>query len=200
MGRGEALAGVKGVVFDMDGTLTISPLDFDRIRAECGLPAGQPILEFLREAPEPQKGQVEAVLEQHERRAAQECTLRDGTKAVIEELRGRGLKVALLTRNSAESVKIVLSRFGLRFDCWVSREDAEPKPSAAPVLKMARKLGLAPEELLVVGDYVFDVQAGRAAGALTAFLRTENRVEPPPESDVVLQDLRELMDVLSETA
>ena len=32
----------KAVIFDMDGTVIESPLDFDRIRAECGVPPEAP--------------------------------------------------------------------------------------------------------------------------------------------------------------
>jgi len=37
---------IEAIIFDMDGTLTVPVLDFDRIRSEIGLPAG-PILESL---------------------------------------------------------------------------------------------------------------------------------------------------------
>ncbi len=191
-----ASAEIKGVVFDMDGTLTISPLDFSLIRAEAGVPPGRPILEFIDAASEAERARVQAVLDQHEARAAQECTLRDGAREVTEELRRRGIKMALLTRNSAASVRTVVERFGLRLDCCVSREDAEPKPSPAAVLRIADALGVRPEQLLVVGDYVFDVQAGMSAGARTAFLRSEGGIDPPPEADVVLDDLRGLLDLL----
>jgi HAD superfamily hydrolase (TIGR01509 family) len=187
---------VRGVVFDMDGTLTVSPLNFDLIRAECGVPPGQPILEYLERAAEEPRREALSVLERHERRAAAECVLRDGAREVTEELARRGVKMALLTRNSAQSVQTVLDRFGLRFDCWVSREKAEPKPSPQAVLHIAEKLGLAPEELLVVGDYVFDVEAGLAAGARTAFVKTESGLAPPGEADAVIRDLRELLEIL----
>lgn len=196
MERTLAAAGIKGVVFDMDGTLTISPLDFNLIRAEARVPPGLPILEFLDEASEEERARVEAVLHEHETRAARECTLRDGALAVTEELRRRGIKTALLTRNSSASVCTVVERFGLQLDCCVSREDAEPKPSPAAVLKIAQELGLPPAQLLVVGDYVFDVQAGTSAGARTAFLRSEGGMQPPPEADVVLDDLHGLLDFL----
>jgi len=189
-------APIRGVVFDMDGTLTESALDFDRIRSECGLPDGEPILEFLRTAPGDQRERAAGILHRHERRAARECRLKDGAREVLNELARRGVRTALLTRNSADSVQTVLERFGLRFDCWLSRESTEPKPSPEPVLKIAERLGLAPEELLIVGDYVFDVQAGRAAGARTAFMRTESGVAPPEQADLVIDDLRELLHIL----
>jgi phosphoglycolate phosphatase-like HAD superfamily hydrolase len=63
------------------------------------------------------------------------------------------------------------------------------------LLEIARRLELQPQELLMVGDYLFDVQAGRAAGARTAFIATRADLEPPPEADVVIRDLRELLHV-----
>ncbi len=189
-------APLKGVIFDMDGTLTRSSLDFELIRRECGVPPAQPLLEYMAEASETERRRTLDVLGRHERRAALECTMRDGAAEVLEEVRRRGYNMALLTRNSAESVRTVLGRFGLEFDCWLSREHAPPKPSPEPVLEIARRLGLRPEELLVVGDYLFDVYAGNAAGARTAFVRTERALEPPEEADLVLKDLHELLETL----
>jgi len=166
-----ALGQVRGVVFDMDGTLTVSALDFDAIRTECGLKEGQHLLEYLEMAPEPDRRRVQGILERHERRAARECRLRDGALDVLRSLSRRGLRLALLTRNSAESVRVVLERFCLQFDCWMSREHSAPKPAPDPVLRIAEQLGLSPAELLVVGDFLFDVYAGHAAGAFTAFVR-----------------------------
>lgn len=190
------LGDLQAVVFDMDGTLIDSPLDFNAIRAECGAPAGHPVLEYIEQCPEPERSRMLDVLHRHERHAAETCTLRDGADGVLAELAARGLLLALLTRNSGESIRTVLRRFGLRFDCIVSRHDAEPKPSPQPVLKIAGDLGVSPHEMLVVGDYVFDVQSGHSAGAYTAFLTTRQDLKPPAESDAVIGDLRELLDLI----
>jgi len=189
-------ARVRAVVFDMDGTVTDSPLDFDRIRAECGVPAGRPVLEHLAQLPADERERAESVLVAHERRAAAECVLKDGAADVVRALRARGLKTALLTRNSAASVRTVLERFGLEFDCWLSREHAAPKPSPDALLKIADRFGVEPGEMLMVGDYVFDVQAGRAAGARTAFVRNPKVPVPPAEADFIIEDLRELLDIV----
>ncbi len=186
---------IRGVIFDMDGTLVDSPLDFERIRAQCGVPADRPVLEHLERLAPAERRRMEAILTRHERRAATDCTVRDGAMEVVEELKTRGYRTALLTRNSADSVRAVLERFPLPLDCWVSREHASPKPSPQPVLRIARSLELEPYQLLVVGDYLFDVQAGQAAGALTAFLET-GRDMPPPEADVTITELDELLDLL----
>lgn len=187
---------LRGVVFDMDGTLTVSELDFDLIRAECGVPEGKSILEHMDDLPDAERQTVENILVRHERRAAAGSGLRDGAREVLRDLRGRGFRIALLTRNSAESVTTVLGRFGLEFDCWLSREHAAPKPSPEPVLKIAETLGLQPDQLLIVGDYIFDVLAGHAAGALTALVKTDRDIVPPPQTDAVIDDLHALLQLL----
>ena len=184
------------VVFDMDGTLTVSNLDFDGIREEAGIPDGEPILEYLDSAPAPERERGERVLHAHEREAIRNCRLRPGVNRVFDALRQAGVKIALLTRNSRSCVEMLIERFEFSFDCWVSREDAAPKPSPEPLLKIARCVGVPPSEMLMVGDYKFDMQAGRAAGARTAFLETNYHREVKPEADVVISDLRELLDYL----
>ena len=182
---------IKAVIFDMDGTLVVSDLDFDAIRAEAGVPEGVPILEYMEGAPEAMRPRVAEILHGHEARAADSCRLRDGAKELLDDLRARGTKVGLLTRNSRASVEKVVERFGLQFDHCITREDAEPKPSPQSILMMAEVFGVRPEETLMVGDYLFDVQAGRAAGARTAFLKRDGGIDPPP-ADIVIEDLCEL--------
>jgi len=157
------------------------------------VPDRVPLLEYMDEAPRDRRVHVCSVLEKHEARAAKTCRLRDGAAELLRALRGRGLKLGLLTRNSRASADTVVERFALAFDCCITREEAAPKPSPAPVLTMARHFGFEPFELLVVGDYIFDIEAGRAAGARTAFLKTHDGVEPPP-ADIYLGKLSDLLD------
>ena len=65
------------------------------------------------------------------------------------------------------------------------------------MLALCEKLGARPEETLTVGDYKFDVIAGRRAGCRTVLLRAEPL--PPEERarmgrpDLVVASLRELL-------
>ena len=186
-------AAVKGIVFDMDGTLVTSRLDFQKIRAEAGVPEGVPILEFIDTASGAERDRALQVLLYHENRAAWRCSLQPGALPVLQSLREQGMKLALLTRNSRDSVRIILERFGLEFDFWIAREDAPPKPSPEPVLRAAAALGLKPEQLLVVGDYVFDVEAGRAAGTFTALLKTNKHTDPAPQPDLIIEEIADLL-------
>jgi HAD superfamily hydrolase (TIGR01509 family) len=89
----------------------------------------------------------------------------DGVLPFLAWMEGQGLRRGLVTRNSRKSVDVVLARLGLRFDADVTREDAAPKPAPEPVWLACRQMGLSPAEVLFVGDFEFDMLAGRRAGA-----------------------------------
>lgn len=58
---------VKGICFDMDGTLTIPALDFAKMRELTGVPDGKPILETVLQYPEPRRSEAMAVIKQVEK-------------------------------------------------------------------------------------------------------------------------------------
>ena len=185
-----------GVVFDLDGTITVNNLDFAEIRREIGLESSHPILEYRETAPPQEQAHIDAILEKHERRAAETADLNHGAKHVLDHIAGMGLKTALLTRNSRASADTVMRRHELHFDMVVAREDAEPKPSPQPVLLIAEQLGIAPDRLLMVGDYKFDIMSGQAAGSKTALLLVRpmsDEVTP----DYVIESLGELVPILN---
>lgn len=183
---------LKGVLFDLDGTLTEPNLDFAEIRRAIGLGEG-PILESLEAQAGPDRRRGFQILEQYEKRAAQEAVLREGCRELFWFLQKHCLKRGLITRNSKSSVEIVTGKYGLSFDCIVSREDATPKPSAEPVLLASRLLGVAPQDLLVMGDYKFDIISGKTAGATTVLLLEERSAAYAQLSDHCVRSLPELI-------
>ncbi|MBL7139508.1 MAG: HAD family hydrolase [Planctomycetes bacterium] len=159
--------GLKLVIFDLDGTLLDSPLDFDAIRAEIGLPAGVPILEALEDIGPADRARAEAVIDRHETEAVRASRLIPGAADLLAHLRGRGVKTALLTRNSRASVEAAARRHSLVFDAAVTREDHEPKPSPQGVRHLMAACGARADETVLVGDFRFDIEAGAAAGVRT---------------------------------
>ena len=92
----------------------------------------------------------------------------------LRELRARGLKTAVLTDNPVESQRQKIASTGLadRCDAIVyCRELGLEKPAAIAFEEVARRLSVAPEQLVMVGDHLYrDVQGALAAGCLHAFL------------------------------
>ncbi len=159
---------LRCIIFDLDNTLVESDLDFALIKSEIG--TDEPILEYRETLDDAGKERVDAILGRHERRSAENCALCQGARELLDFLKSRHVATGLLTRNSRESVATMVARHDLQFDCTVTRQDAEPKPSAQPVLLICGKLGVEPRDTLLIGDYLYDIQAGQAAGTLTMLL------------------------------
>lgn len=182
------------VIFDMDGTLTDELLDFAVIRAEMGVPAKVPILEHLATLPKEQRARAEEVLHRREMEAARACTLREGAVEVLAGLKARGIATALLTRNSGACARSVLSRHKLELDVVATREHLPHKPHGDSILNITRRLGILAEQTLMVGDYLYDVQAARNAGVDGALLCKPG---PLPEfAGLATYVIRQLCEVL----
>jgi HAD superfamily hydrolase (TIGR01509 family) len=189
---------LKLVIFDLDGTLLEPAFDFDAIRREIGLPPGASILEALDRFSESERARANSILERHEAEAADRSRLMPGAGELLDWLRARGIRTAVLTRNSRRSVERACRRHGLRFSAVVAREDHLPKPSPAGVRHLMSALGTEPEETIVVGDFRFDVEAGAAAGCRTIALVSDPRPAWASEATWIAADLTEVRRILSE--
>jgi len=187
---------IDAVIFDLDGTLTAPILDFDLIRRELGIQSG-PVWEALADMPAWLRARNEAILLHHELAAARASQLNPGTHQVTAALREAGIKQAILTRNCRRSVNITLQKHGLSFDAVITREDDAVKPSPKPVIQLCHKLQVRPQDCLMVGDYLFDVQSGKAAGAVTALLCHSQSVPPYADlADHVIHRLEQILELV----
>jgi HAD superfamily hydrolase (TIGR01509 family) len=160
---------LRGVIFDLDGTIVENAYDWPKIREELG--TGQSsILGYLDSLEEPERSAKWSILERHEARETQASVLRQGIPELLGMLRAHGIRAALVTNNSRANTEFLLAKFGLRFDCVITRERGLWKPSGAPFREVLRTLGLAPDECAVIGDTSFDVLAALDAGIGTIFL------------------------------
>jgi beta-phosphoglucomutase-like phosphatase (HAD superfamily) len=80
---------IEAVIFDLDGTLTEPFLDFDQIRRDIGLPAGIGVLEGIAALTPAQRQRAEAILLEHESRAAQHSRLNEGAMRSEERRVGK---------------------------------------------------------------------------------------------------------------
>lgn len=200
--------GLKGVLFDFDGTLTApGGLCFAEIRSAIGCPKNSPILEFISSLTSSQTREAAyEVLENFEIDAARRAQPNLGAEELVPLLRSMGLRLGIITRNSARAVRISLQNFRhvreSDFEVIVSRDhDLMPKPDPETVFEAARQMSLDPSQCLMVGDFVFDIEAGRKAGAWTVFLTNGGDSSSSPNTQDYtigrLDDLREVLELFS---
>jgi len=191
------LADKKYWIFDMDGTLTVPAHDFDAIRRELGLTLGRPILEQLREFPEEKSAPLYRRLDEIEREIALRAEAQPGVREFLSHLLSKGKVLGILTRNSRETSWETLRRCGLDefFEPRhvMSRELCALKPSGDGVKKLLGLWGASPAEAVMVGDYVFDIMAGKEAGTATVFIDNLGREEFARQADRSVKTVHELL-------
>lgn len=188
----------KAVIFDLDGVIVKSGLDFKLIGKEIfGSELDEPVLEQIEQLKDPEeKKRAMRILENHETKAALTSELNSGITALLRLLSQKKIKRAIVTRNSKKSVKIILKRFKLNFDAIITRKEAPPKPAAESVLLACEKMGVQRKEVILIGDYEFDMLAGKRAGVTTILLRNLN--QPSSENaDMVIDSVLELAKLIS---
>ncbi|QMV64281.1 HAD family hydrolase [Pseudomonas berkeleyensis] len=164
-----ALRDARHWVFDMDGTLTLAVHDFPAIKRVLGIPQEDDILHHLAALPAEEAAQKHAWLLEHERELALASRPAPGAIELVRALCGRGCQLGILTRNAHELALLTLQAIGLD-DCFASadilgRDEAPPKPHPGGLLHLAERWAVTPQELVMVGDYRFDLECAQAAGA-----------------------------------
>lgn len=170
-------------VFDMDGTLTKPIHDFIAIRKTLKIPQTDDILDHLAALPAAEAAAKHAWLLEHERSLALAAEPAPGAQTLIRTLHQRGYSLGVLTRNARELALLTLSILGIQ-NCFdplaiLGRDEAPPKPRPDGLLQLAQHWKIRPNQLIMVGDYLNDVQCAHQAGAYGILIRaTEN---PWPE-------------------
>lgn len=180
---------IRGFIFDIDGTLVDSnpahveaweaaftahgyPVTSERIEREIGKGGDKLVPAILGEAAEERDG--ESLRERHTEEflaIAGRRSLRAFRRVpeIFETLRARGVRTALATSSAREHLEALGRSAGLEFeslgDELVTADDIEETKPAPDVVHAALgKLGLDPEECLMVGDTPYDAEAARKAG------------------------------------
>ena len=125
-----------------------------------------------------------------------------GAQEALDELATMpDIRLGICTNKPRQTTDAVLAALGIRtrFRVVVAGGDlSEKKPAPGPLLQAARVLGVAPQELVMVGDGTQDIECARAAGAravaVEGFTPKKRLLDARP--DVFLDSLCELPGVL----
>lgn len=186
---------VSGWIFDLDGTLTVAQHDFPAIRRELQIPADEDILEHLGRLPIVERQQLNERLDAIELRLAQEVAAAPGAAELIRELHQRKLRLGILTRNLREVAMASLEHIGV-LDCFdaqhiIGRNDAAAKPAPDGIHRLLADWQLSHTDAVMVGDFRFDLEAGRAAGCHTCLIHPQN--DWPEMTDLHVPDCHALL-------
>lgn len=188
-------------VFDLDGTLTLPVHDFAVIRQRLSVPEGLDILGYLSSLPEHEARPLYEKLQEIEVGLLYRVEPAQGLLQLIRILHERNARFGILTRNTREIAIKTLERLGVleyfTEESILGRECALPKPDPQGLFLLSEQWGAAPEDLVMMGDYVFDLQTGRNAGAATIHVDRTGSYSWPELTDIGVATLTELHAMLA---
>jgi pyrophosphatase PpaX len=213
---------LKGVVFDLDGTLVSTRqliahcvkevvgkyLDrtptLEEVMANFGPAAWEIVSKYTLSLGEMQNRRaIEDYYDCYRRELPRRALLFPGIRELLGKLRKSGRRLAVFTGIERIQMDMTLEGFGLRkyFQVLIARDDVQrPKPDPEGVKLALAKLGVRPEESLMVGDSPSDILAGKQAGVVTAAALWSRQFTTgdPSEAgpDYSFHSIRELSDFL----
>ncbi|MDQ1355615.1 MAG: phosphoglycolate phosphatase [Acidobacteriota bacterium] len=173
---------IKLAVFDMDGTIFESYLDWLKIREELNIPRGDSILKEIYKDGKVDEPRLE-ILEKYERENTLQTKPIHGFSECLHYLESRQIKTALVTNNNKGNTDYLLDRFNLRFDLVVTREMRLWKPEPDAFFYIMNLYGCTAEEIISIGDSHYDFRASRAAHIRAIFIIENENRGVPIESD-----------------
>jgi phosphoglycolate phosphatase len=174
---------IKGVIFDLDGTLIDSfqaiylgfrhayeqmgkqPLTYDEVKSVVGYGLSHTFRELLGEDRVPEA--LRLFRQRYEEIFRENTFLLPEVREVVQKLHSRDIRLAIATNKLGRFSREIMRHFGLEgcFLAIVGDEDvAKNKPHPEMVFFAIDKMKLSREEVAFIGDSLVDIETGRNAG------------------------------------
>ena len=212
----------KAVVFDFDGTLAKLNIDFTAMRSDVlelischRIPVERigkfHILEMIdaagallaAERPEeaiPFRHAAHALITAREMKAADEGALFDTTRRLLLELKRRGIRTGIVTRNCRAALLRLFPGIDHYCQTVLTREDPfRVKPHPDHLKAALNALDAAPADAAMVGDHPLDMQLGRETGAAAIGVLTGHSTQEELQragADLIIPNAVSLLEIL----
>ena len=187
-----------GVIFDLDNTLVSSTLNFDSIRADLGCPKNTDLLDFVDELPKEQKVEANRLLIKYEMRDAIDTKKLAGTDEILTLLSVLNIPCAIVTRNCRQAALLKIAHHHIDITTLLTREEHKAKPAPDALLHIAKCWDIPPENLLYVGDYLYDLQSANNANTMSCLVTYGKVMSYADLATIEVNDLMALSEVIKQ--
>ncbi|GHV57655.1 haloacid dehalogenase [Synergistales bacterium] len=165
-------AQAEAVIFDWDGVIAETRLDFSDIRRTYYGEREAMILEDAATLPPAARFALMRDLEDLEVAGAEKAEIVRGVIEVIDWFETKKIPWAVSSRNCKKSITIAAEKISIKLpDVVRSREDGPVKPDPRALFEICGAIGAEPSQTLLIGDYVYDMMGARRAGMRGALVR-----------------------------
>ena len=165
----------KLAIFDMDGTVFESHLDWSYIKKRMNLDNKNILKEIYK------NNTIDYprlhILEKYEK----ENTLKTKPILGIEEflffLMSNKITLTLTTNNNKKNTEYLLNKYNLNFKTVITREMKLWKPDPDAFIYLMKLYNHYPEETMVIGDSIYDIAAAKKAKIPNIFIKKSQSLQ-----------------------
>lgn len=176
---------IRAVLFDLDGTLVDSledltdavnhirgafshlPLTADAVRRKVGKGARHLTQQVLPDASDADVDRALGLFLKYNRQhIADKSRLYPDVRELLLDLAARNIRMAVVSNKNEDLSSLILQTLEIHslFEIICGGDTyPERKPSPLPLLNVADRMGIVPNECVMVGDSINDIQAGQQA-------------------------------------
>ena len=155
---------IKGVIFDLDGTLIHLPINyktlFREFRRIMKTSKVKPLVQTIATLDQETRRKVDKVWTRAELEALPDLKINNKGMKLYQKFSGKPL--ALVTMQSRRVVEEILRALKLSFDVVITREESLDRTRQIEVA--VAKLGLKPKDVLMIGDRESDKTSSEKVG------------------------------------
>lgn len=191
------LDNIKAVVFDLDNTLVTSEMDFQVLRGVIGCPLSEDLLTYTDSLSDKQdRDRAHQIILDHEMSDALRSEPMSGCYELLEFLYKNDFYTAVVTRNCRQATTLKLNHNNIEFEQVITREDFPAKPEPDSLVALASQWNLPTDNVLYVGDYLYDLQAAANANMPSCLVTHGQSPTFANQASLVVNELDELLILL----
>ena len=192
---------IKGIIFDLDGTLVRLPIRYEIIFKKLQnlfdtkdefKPLIPTILKKANNDIELLQQAFDLICEE-ETLAANNSEVIDGAIDILNYFKKRNYSLSLVTMQCMKAAKLVLDKMQISelFSSIITRDDSNQR--STQIKKSVEILSLSPDKVMVIGDRIHDVKSAKQVGC-SAILFNKDKLHSFEECQVI-SELSELAEI-----
>lgn len=160
---------IQSILFDLDGTLVDSPIDFALMRQRLNITKETDILTHLGEleanGSQSEFKKASQIIFDLEKEAAENSRVFDGVQELLDFLKQNEINLGVITRNNGEISSLQLNSLEDYFLKVLSRDDVtEPKPHPESFEFFRNQHDVDPQKTVFIGNHHHDQEFAENCG------------------------------------
>jgi len=195
---------IKGIIFDLDGTLIKLPINYDNLQNNLKLFFNtsenlKPLIPKIIELSKNNQNIIKSsfnIISKEELLASKNFKVMDNAVNVLKFLKSKNLILSLVTMQGRDTLKEILDQMNISdlFDFVVTRDENYDR--FEQISNSLRYTCLNSSEVLVIGDRIHDVESAKKAGCVPILKINETEKNPAFECKKI-QNLIEIQKLIN---